>query len=103
MGNSRTRSADLLLKSDTYFEANRHGGWLSDITCDDASYDDRRDFTTFSGESYSTCGFSDVSPTDWYVMSGTLETVVEKGIMHGYSDDRFGGGDVVTRKKLRSL
>lgn len=70
---------------------NRHGEWLSDIVCDDTSYDNRRDFTTFSGESHSTCGFSDVSSTDWYVMSGTLETVIEKDIMHGYSDGRFGG------------
>lgn len=91
------------LKSDAYFDANRYGGWLSDIVCDDTSYDNRRDFTTFSGESHSTCGFSDVSSTDWYVMSGTLETVIEKGIMHDYSDGRLGDSDVITRKQLAQM
>ena len=35
------------LKSDAYFDANRHGWWMSDIVCDDTTYDDRCDFTTF--------------------------------------------------------
>lgn len=39
-----------------------------------------------TAEARSYAGFSDVQPTDWYVVSGDLDYAVESGFLRGYDD-----------------
>ena len=39
----------------------------------------------------------DVSPTDWYVLPGYYDYMVENGILSGYGDGHFGPRELVTR------
>lgn len=39
----------------------------------------------------------DVSPTDWYVLPGYFDYVLERGFMSGYADGTFGPSDPITR------
>ncbi len=45
----------------------------------------------------------DVSPTDWYVLPGYYDYVVENGIINGYDDGHFGPQDPVTRGQAATI
>ncbi|MDM8289523.1 S-layer homology domain-containing protein [Slackia piriformis] len=56
-----------------------------------------------TAEARSYAGFSDVQPTDWYVVSGDLDYAVESGFLRGYDDGRFGPYDSVTRGQVATI
>lgn len=48
-------------------------------------------------------GFPDVSGQEWFVSDGSLSYAIERGLMTGFSDGRFGPADTVTRGQVATV
>ena len=48
-------------------------------------------------------GYSDVLPTDWYVVSGDFDYAVSKGLLSGYGNGTFGPYDSISRGQVATV
>lgn len=88
------------LVSDAYLRAhNYYGTWLYAPACTDTRYEGVT-WDQYKGPIRPLYRFGDVSADAWYVRSGTLERVIESGIMSGYDPHRFAPDATITRAEL---
>ena len=93
------RSSHFLV-SDAYLRAHDyHGTWLYAPACTDTRYEGVT-WDQYKGPIRPLYRFVDVSADAWYVRSGTLESVVESGLMSGYDPHRFAPDATITRAEL---
>lgn len=102
-GFDRTVQSKYFLFSDAYGAAN---GYHSDRpyapACNDRRYEGVR-WDQYRGPIKPLYRFKDVDANGWYVTSGMLESVVERGIMNGYSTYEFGPNDTMTRGQFACM
>lgn len=100
-GFARDVRSTYFLVSDAYVRAHQHVGTWGE-TCDDARYEGAT-WDQYSGPIRPLYRFRDVAAGAWYVTSGTLERVVEEGLLNGYDAHAFGPNDALTRAQLACL
>lgn len=94
-GWGREPSSDYFLKSDQAFVKLDHYGWDSGgIVCDDTSKDNL-DWPVYSGPVRPYYGFKDLGRDVWYLPA--VEYGIENRLVSGYSEERFGPNDALTR------
>ena len=93
------RSSHFLV-SDAYLRTHDYyGTWLHASACTDTRYEGVT-WDQYKGPIRPLYRFGDVSADAWYVRSGTLERVVESGLMSGYDPHRFAPNATITRAEL---
>lgn len=93
-----------LLKSDMYMAANGYVVKTAKHTANDAQYDYNHTWPTYSAPAPKKplCEYCDVASTDWYVADGTLDYVVQNGLMKG-CNGLFRPSDAITRAEFATI
>ncbi len=97
-----TVSQKYLLKSDVYMAANGHQIQRANHSATDTRYDYGYAWPTYTSPAAEEPLFGDVSNSDWFVADGTLDYVVQNGLMMG-NGGLFRPYDSITRAEFATI